>query len=385
MRKMEDQLRQAQKMESVGRLAGGIAHDFNNMLSVILGNTDIMLEDLDPDSPVIPNLIQIQNAAARSTNLTRQLLAFARKQTISPIVLDLNETIEGMLKMLGRLIGEGIELCWLPQKNLWKVKMDPSQVDQLLANLCVNARDAVTTIGKVTIETDNLKFDEDYCREHEGSRPGEYIMIAVSDNGSGMDKATLEKIFEPFFTSKGMGDGTGLGLATVYGIVKQNKGFINVYSEPEMGTTFRIYLPRDATRTIQSAAPDLKEPNLGGNEVILLVEDDKSILSITAETLERLGYRVLSTTSPSEAIRIGESHTDEINLIVTDVVMPEMNGKDLATKLESIHPNIKCLYMSGYTANVIAHHGVLDKGVNFINKPFSKQDLALKIRAVLDG
>jgi CheY-like chemotaxis protein len=328
---------------------------------------------------------EIHKAATRSADLTRQLLAFARKQTIDPKMIDLNDTIEGMLKMLGRLIGENIELSWQPEANLWPIKMDPSQVDQMLANLCVNARDAIPGIGKVTIETGNATFDEIYCQSHDGFTPGDYTMIAISDNGSGMDEETLENIFEPFFTSKSMGEGTGLGLSTVYGIVKQNNGFINVNSEPGLGTTFRIYLPRQKAKRVPAQHPKLTEKDLRGDEAILLVEDEKSILTITAESLERLGYRVFSTSSPAEAIRIGKSCPDEIDLLITDVIMPEMNGQDLASRLALFHPSLKCLFMSGYTANVIAHHGVLDEGIHFINKPFSKQDLAIKVRAALVG
>ncbi len=248
---LESQLRQAQKMESVGRLAGGVAHDFNNMLGVIIGHTELALEQMDPAQPLFTSMQEIRKAALRSADLTRQLLAFARKQTVAPKVLDLNETVEGMLKMLRRLIGEDIDLVWLPDSDLWPVKMDPSQIDQILANLCVNARDAIEGVGKITIETHKVTFDEAYCADHSGFIPGDFVMLAVSDDGQGMDKETLDKIFEPFFTTKGIGKGTGLGLATVYGIVKQNNGFINVYSEPGQGTTFKIYLPRHAAETEQ--------------------------------------------------------------------------------------------------------------------------------------
>ncbi len=278
LKKMEEQLRQAQKMESVGRLAGGVAHDFNNMLSIILGNTEMILEDLDKTNPVIKNLHEIYKAAERSTNLTRQLLAFARKQTISPKELDLNEAIEGMLKMLRRLIGENIDLVWLPKNNLWMIKFDPSQADQILANLCVNARDSIKDVGKVTIETDNVSFDSDYCCKHDGFKPGDYVMTAVSDNGCGMSKEILGNLFEPFFTTKGVGEGTGLGLATVYGIVKQNNGFINVYSEPDKGTTFRIYFPKHAENNLPKQNSDAKKVDARGHETILLVEDEEAIL-----------------------------------------------------------------------------------------------------------
>lgn len=382
--KLQLQLNQAQKMESVGRLAGGVAHDFNNMLSIILGNAEIIMEDMDPSNPIITNLEEIYKAAERSTNLTRQLLAFARKQTIAPKILNLNHILEDMLKMLMRLIGENIDLTWNPAPNLWPVKIDPSQIDQILANLCVNARDAIKSVGKVTIETDNISFDEAYCKEHEGFNPGDYVMMAVSDNGSGMDKEILDNLFEPFFTTKVIGQGTGLGLATVYGIVKQNNGFINVYSEPGEGTTFKIYLPVHS-KTAVSNQKDFKKASLKGNETILLVEDEKAILRMTKMMLERLGYTVLTASAPNEAISImAVSNINEIHLLMTDVVMPEMNGRDLSKKLLTMYPGLKCLFMSGYTANVIAHHGVLDTGVQFISKPFSMQDLAAKVRDVLD-
>ena len=382
--RLESQLQQAQKMESVGRLAGGVAHDFNNMLSVILGHVYLAQELIEDTNPLHNSLVEICKAAQRSAELTKQLLAFARKQTIAPKVLDLNETVTGMLKMLQRLIGENIHLLWQPDQSLWQVKMDTSQVDQILANLCVNARDSVSDIGKITIETGNKVIDEDYCAQHAGFIVGEFVRITVSDNGCGMSKETVAQIFEPFFTTKGVGVGTGLGLATVYGIVKQNNGFINVYSELGLGTTFTIYLPRH----IDSAEKLVKETAIKsvkrGQETILLVEDEPAILSITATILERQGYTVLAAITPSEAIKLAQEHATEIHMLMTDVVMPEMNGRDLSKKLLTLYPHLKCLYMSGYTANVIAHHGVLDEGVHFINKPFSFPDLAAKIRDVLD-
>lgn len=376
--RLKAELQQAQKMEAVGRLAGGVAHDFNNMLSIILGNTDLILDDLDASNPVIDNLHEIHKAAERSADLTRQLLAFARKQTIAPKVLNLNTAIDGMLKMLERLIGEDIDLVWRPLDALWKIKIDPSQIDQVLANFCVNSRDAIKSVGKVTIETGNVSFDTAYCREHDGFKPGDYVMMAFSDDGAGMDKDTLVNIFEPFFTTKETGQGTGLGLATIYGIVKQNQGFINVYSEPGQGTTFKVYFPTHQASYIESKAVESEIKK--GNENILLVEDEISILNMTSTMLVRLGYKVLSAPTPGEAVQIAEKlDPDDLHLLITDVVMPEMNGRDLAKKICLLHPGIKCLFMSGYTANVIAHHGVLDEGIDFINKPFSKHDLALKI------
>ena len=383
--KMQAQLNQALKMESVGRLAGGVAHDFNNMLGIILGHTEMAMDQVDPVQPLYDDLSEIRKAAERSADLTRQLLAFARKQTVAPMVLDLNETVESMLKMLRRLIGEDIDLAWLPGPGMWPVKVDPTQIDQILANLCLNARDAIAGLGKVTIETENVVFDEAYCAENADVVPGEYVLIAVSDDGLGMDKSILDKLFEPFFTTKEMGKGTGLGLATVYGIVKQNNGFVKVYSEPGHGTTFRIYLPRHRGKSGQLQKEFAAEPAATGHETILLVEDEPAILRMTTKMLERLGYTVLAANTPGAAIRLAEAHPAVIHLLMTDVVMPEMNGRDLAKNLLSLYPHLKRLFMSGYTADVIAHHGVLDEGVHFIQKPFTMKALADMLRSVLDN
>ena len=382
--KLHAQLQQAQKMESVGRLAGGVAHDFNNMLGVILGHTEMAMDQMDSSHLFFLNLQEIQNAARRSADLTHQLLAFARKQTVSPKVLDLNKMVDGMLNMLLRLIGEDIDLVWLPGKKLWPVNIDPSQIDQIMANLCVNARDAIAGVGKLTIETGICTFDDAYCDVHQGFIPGEYVFLAVSDNGSGMDAETQAKIFEPFFTTKGVDKGTGLGLSTVYGIVKQNNGFINVYSEPGQGTTFKIYLPRHTGSADQTHPKNPQAPISHGNKTILLVEDEPAILNLTTIMLQRLGYTVLAASTPGEAIRLAREHMGKIDLLMTDVVMPEMNGRDLARNLLSLNPSLKRLFMSGYTANVIAHHGVLDEGVHFIQKPFSKKDLADSVKKVLE-
>ena len=382
--KLQAQLNQAQKMESVGRLAGGVAHDFNNMLQAILGNTALALLDLPPDSPARESLDEVQKCAQRSADLTRQLLAFARKQTIAPKVLDLNDTVTRMLKMLRRLIGEDVDLAWLPGANLGAVNMDPSQVDQILANLCVNARDAIGGgPGRVTIETANAAFDETYAATHPEARSGEYVRLAVSDNGCGMSPEVKAHLFEPFYTTKEVGQGTGLGLATVYGIVKQNNGFLSVYSEPGRGTTFQVHLPRHAAPAACPAPEAATQPLCQGHETILLVEDEPAILSLSQRILERLGYRVLVARTPGEALRLACEHDGEIHLLLTDVVMPEMNGRDLARNLLRQFPNLKRLFMSGYTANVIAHHGVLDPGVDFIQKPFSVQALADKVRETL--
>ncbi len=381
----EARLHQAQKMEAIGRLAGGVAHDFNNMLSIILGNAEMILEDIEGTGPFIDEIQEIHKAARRSTDLTRQLLAFARKQTIAPKVLLLNKILDGMTKMLERLIGENIEFAWFSGPDIWPVKIDPSQVDQILANLCINARDSIKDVGKITIEIDNVRIDEEYCRNNRDFKPGDFVVLIVSDNGCGMDKETINNLFEPFFTTKQLGRGTGLGLATVYGIVKQNNGFINVYSEPDKGTTFNIYLPRHMESSGRKKKKiDRKEPSTG-DETILLVEDEKPILKMTSMMLERLGYSVMAASTPGEAIIIGQANSDKIHLLITDVVMPEMNGRNLAEKLLRLNPNIKCLFMSGYTANVIADRGVLDDKVHFIHKPFSKKDLAIKVREVLDN
>lgn len=383
--KLEAQLFQAQKMESVGRLAGGVAHDFNNMLGVILGHTELALKEIDSTQSAYHDLQEILKAAHRSAGLVRQLLAFARKQTIRPRVLSINETVESMLKMVRRLIGEDIELQWKPGANIWPVEVDPIQIDQVLANLCVNARDAIAGVGKVVIETGNATLDDAYCSEHAGASPGDYVLLGLSDSGCGMDEATIGKIFEPFFTTKEVGRGTGLGLATVYGIVKQNNGFIDVCSEPGRGATFRIYLPRAdmASAEKQPAGPQKK--NLEGNETVLLVEDEESILALGKAILERCGYNVLATKNPVEALRMVQNHRGPVHLLITDVVMPAINGKDLNEKLKALKPGLKCIFMSGYTADVIAHHGVLDKGIDFLQKPFSVEALAEKVRKALDG
>ncbi len=384
-RQMEAQFRQAQKMESVGRLAGGVAHDFNNMLGVILGYTAIALEQTAKSQPLYTNLKEIQKAAERSAGLTRQLLAFARKQDIKPEVLDLNEALSGMLNMLRRLIGENIHLVWMPGLDLHPVKIDPSQIDQILANLCLNARDAIKGPGKVTLETGNVTIDANYCSRHAEAVPGEYVFLAVSDDGRGMDKETLAHIFEPFFTTKEVGGGIGLGLATVYGIVKQNHGFIYTYSEPGIGTTFRIYLPQVAAEAVQSAGPGaLEEVPAAKGETVLLVEDEPSLMGVYKLFLDDLGYNVLLAGTPKEALELSSRHPGDIHLLLTDVVMPGMNGRKLADLIRATKPDIKVLFMSGYTADVIADRGLLEQNTAFIAKPFTRDDLARKVRAVLE-
>jgi C4-dicarboxylate-specific signal transduction histidine kinase/CheY-like chemotaxis protein len=382
---LEVQFRQMQKMDAVGQLAGGVAHDFNNMLGVIIGHTELALNQAAPTEPVVADLQEIRKAAERSADLTRQLLAFARKQTVSPKVLDLNTTIEGMLKMLRRLIGEQIELVWRPSAKVCPVKMDPSQIDQILANLCLNARDAIAAVGKIVIETGVVTFDEADCAHQPGSTPGRYALLSMNDTGCGMDQQTLDKVFEPFFTTKQLGKGTGLGLATVYGIVKQNNGLINVYSEPGFGTTFKIYLPGCASEAAEGFKDNPSPPAARGHETLLVVEDEPALLAMGRLMLERLGYQVLTAASPGEAIRTAREHAGRIHLLITDVIMPEMNGRDLAKHLSDLFPELICLYMSGYSGDAIAHHGVLDEGVHFIQKPFSMQTLAARVREALES
>ena len=381
----EERLQQVARLESVGRLAGGVAHDFNNMLMGIMGYADMCRGGLPAEHEVRPWVDEITRAAERSADLTRQLLGFARKQTIAPRELDLNLAVEGIIKMLRRLIGEDIDLLWQPGSLCWRVCMDPGQIDQILANLCVNARDAIGGAGKVTIETEIATVDGDYCSSHSEAREGEYVVLIVSDDGCGMNRDTLEHVFEPFFTTKEDGTGTGLGLATVYGIVKQNQGFINVYSEPGSGSSFRIYLPRSEGATESEEAASGISALRGGTETILLTEDEKSIREILELFLKDLGYRVLSAESPEAALGVVDEHGADIDLLITDVVMPGMSGRELAEALQPEYPSMRVLYMSGYTANVIAHHGILEKGVQFLSKPISRDALARKVREILDG
>ena len=381
---LQERLQQAQKMESIGRLAGGVAHDFNNMLGVILGHAEIALARTEPALPLHDHLEAIRAAARRSVDLTRQLLTFARKQTIAPRTLDLNEAVARMSSMLERLIGEDIQLDWKPGAGLWPVHMDPSQVDQILANLCVNARDAIASVGKVTIETGNTTFAPRDCDAVPGSKPGDYVRLAVTDDGCGMDAEVLAHVFEPFFTTKAVGSGTGLGLATVYGIVEQGHGFIDVRSRPGAGTTFTIHLPRRGSEGEATPRSVVASTPSRGHETILLVEDELAVLALTKTMLEAMGYVVLAAGTPGEAARIAREHVGDIALLMTDVVMPEMNGRVLAERLRPLRPTMKCVYMSGYTAEVIGHHGVLDADVRFLEKPFSDADLAAKVREALD-
>lgn len=383
--KLYTQLLQSQKMESIGRLAGGVAHDFNNMLQAIIGFSDMAIMKMPDKNEIHGYLTEIQKAAKRSADLTRQLLAFARKQTVMPKVLDLNGIIASTLKMLGRMIGEEINLVLKPGGSLWKIFMDPSQMDQVLANLTVNARDAINGKGTITISTANIELDPIYCMQHAGSIPGHYVLLRVSDDGSGMDSSILGKIFEPFFTTKDVGEGSGLGLATVYGIVKQNSGFIDVESSPGHGTTFSVYIPRFEEDNSEAEGTDKQGSVIHGTETILFVEDEPVLLNLGKAVLKHHGYTVITSESPLEALDIAEGHPGEIHLLITDVVMPEMNGKEFATEFLKIKPGAKCLFMSGYATDLITNRGALTEGSHFIQKPFSITDLAAKVREVMES
>jgi CheY-like chemotaxis protein len=372
-------------MEAIGRLAGGVAHDFNNMLSVILGYSELALRKLQPIDPIYKELKAVQEAANRSADLTRQLLAFSRKQTISPRVVDLNEQTRAMERLLTRIIGEDINLTLNLSPGLWPVYMDPAQLDQIVANLAVNSRDAMPEGGKLMVETANTIVDADFCKSHGGLTPGDFVMLAVTDTGCGVDRETLDHVFEPFFTTKPEGKGTGLGLATVYGIAKQNNGFVYIYSELGRGTTVKVYLPRYVGHEAAVPAPPKEGSPAGGWETILLVEDESQIRQLAKTILETLGYRVLEASSPGEAIVLCEKHPRSIHLLLTDMVMPNMNGKELEGKIRAMMPRVRTLFMSGYTGDVIAQHGVFDETVHFLPKPFSVRSLAEKVRQVLDG
>jgi signal transduction histidine kinase/ActR/RegA family two-component response regulator len=384
LRRSEEQLRQAQKMEAVGKLAGGIAHDFNNLVTVINGHTALSMRRLGEDNPLYRKLEVIKEAGDRAASLTRQLLAFSRKQILQPKVLDLNHVIFETNKILQRLIGEDIDLLIGLMPDLGKVKADPGQIEQVLMNISVNARDAMPKGGKLTIETANVDIDEGYASRHLSISPGRYIMLAVSDTGCGMDAQTQARIFEPFFTTKEVGKGTGLGLSTVYGIVKQSGGSIWVYSEVGRGTTFKIYLPcvdSPAEEFKLSTAETKAQP---GNETVLLVEDEEMVREMTREILQESGYLVIEAKHGHEALLVAEQHPGPIHLMLSDVVMPQMSGRELAEQLSPIRREMKVLYMSGYTDDAIVHHGVLDEGMAFIEKPFTPNALARKLREVLN-
>jgi len=381
-KKLQEKLLQAEKLESIGRLAGGVAHDFNNMLGAILGYSELALGEVKAGTKLHQHLVQIHKASERSIDLTRQLLGFARKQTFSPKPLRLNDTIKGMLKILTRLIGEEIELIWVPGPDNWEVRADPGQIDQIMANLLINGRDAINGIGKIIISTECVGLQKADCRKRPNARPGQYVCVSVKDSGAGIDVETLPHVFEPFYTTKPVGQGTGLGLATVYGIVMQNKGFIEVESAPGAGTTFLVYFPRFLGHDRDDRATSEKDVSFDGKEVIMVVEDDPLILEITCNLLTKLGYECLPANKPSEALYIAETHAGPIDLLLTDVVMPEMNGRDLSKRFLSLHPGSKCLFMSGYDSDVVAHRGILDREINFIQKPFSINQLGNKLRAI---
>jgi len=386
-RALEQQLRHSQKMEAVGWLAGGIAHDFNNLLMVILGYSEFLLERVGPEPSLRAPAQEISNAAQRASSLTRQLLAFSRKQMLAPKILDLNGVVTENLKMLNRMIGEDIDLVMVPGADLGAVRADAGQIEQVIMNLAVNARDAMPAGGKLTLETSNVSLDEDYARFHAPLKPGNYVMLAISDTGAGMDAETQSHIFEPFFTTKGT-KGTGLGLSTVYGIVKQSGGYIWVYSEQEKGTTFKIYLPRIADKAespVQVVAPKEVPAAEPGTETILLVEDEANLRYLAGQFLEKQGYRVVEAADGAAAMQIAVAHEGVIHLLLTDVIMPGMNGRELAQRISEIRPNVKVLYMSGYTENVIGHNGMLDAGVRLLQKPFNLRDLKAKVREVLDS
>lgn len=381
---LQRQLNQTQKLESVGQLAGGVAHDYNNMLGVILGHVELAILKAGPDSALKKHHEEIQKAAKRSADLTQQLLAFARKQTISPVVLELNSAIEDTVEMLRWLIGEHIELIWKPAAARLPVKIDPNQLDQLLVNLCVNGRDAISGTGRIVIETGEVKNSEG--REKGQDSLEDHILLSVTDSGVGMDKETIAKIFEPFFTTKKLGHGTGLGLATVYGVVKQNAGVVTVKSNPGEGSSFNVYLPR-VNEAIQAPAslPELEnEPaTFAGTGTILVVEDERGVLEVNCALLEDLGFQVLAAGRPSEALHHARSHEGDIDLLLTDVILPEMNGKELADEIGKIRPGTTCLFVSGYSADVISSHGVLAEGIHFMQKPFTSEQLAKKVQEAL--
>jgi hypothetical protein len=383
-RKLEDQLRQAQKMEAVGMLAGGVAHDFNNLLTIITGYSQLILNSLGPSDSNRHSVEQIMKAGERAAALTKQLLAFSRRQVLQPRVLDLNKLVSGLAAMLQRLIGEDIDLRMTLPQDLGRVSADPGQIEQVLMNLVVNARDAMPKGGVLTVETANVTLDEKYVGRHIAVRPGAYILLAVSDNGAGMDQATQARLFEPFFTTKGSGKGTGLGLSTVFGIVKQSGGSVEVYSEPGRGTSVKVYLPR-IDQPVAIDAEAARKTNVRGSETILLVEDDEMVRNLVRETLHREGYKILDAPGPLEAKRIAEQFKSPIQLMITDVVMPKVSGRELAEQLSRRRPDMKVLYMSGYTDNAILNSGLLHKEVAFLQKPFTPGALTDKVREVLEG
>ncbi len=383
--RLEAQLLQAAKMESVGRLAGGVAHDFNNMLVAILGHAELALLRMDRADPVRSDLAAIRLAAQRSADLTRQLLAFARRQVVSPTSLDLNERVTGLLGMLPRMLGEAIGVSWKPEADIWPIRIDPSQVDQIVTNLCVNARDAIADVGLIVIESANVVVDARFCAENVEALPGEYVRLTVRDDGAGMDRDVLAHIFEPFFTTKEMGGGTGLGLATVYGAVRQNHGFVAASSAPGEGTRIDVYLPRQCGPVEARGSEGAESARRSGCETILLVEDEPAVLKLATRVLESQGYTVLAANGPVEALRLAGEHAAKLDLLMTDVIMPAMNGRELAKSVLALAPRVRCLFMSGYTADILTPHGVQEEGMHFLQKPFSVDQLAARVREALDS
>jgi nitrogen-specific signal transduction histidine kinase/CheY-like chemotaxis protein len=379
---LEQQVRQSQKMEAIGRLAGGVAHDFNNLLSVILSYADMLATELEGQPP-LGDVKEIQRAAARAAELTQRLLSFSRQQVLAPRVLDLNHVLADMGRMLRRILGEDVRVVSVPGSQLGRVHLDPVSVEQIIMNLAVNARDAMPRGGKLTLETANVTLGDDYANEHFGVRPGHYVMLAMTDTGVGMDRATLDRIFEPFFTTKERGKGTGLGLATVFGIVRQSGGYVWPYSEPGKGTTFKLYFPR-VEEEVEARRP-ARAAVAAGTETILLVEDEEQIRVVARRILARHGYQVLEARNGAEALSLWQQHHAAISLLLTDVVMPEMSGPALARQLTASRPSLKVLYMSGYTDDAVVRHGVLEGEVAFLQKPFTPSTLGAKVREVLDG
>jgi two-component system, cell cycle sensor histidine kinase and response regulator CckA len=382
--KLEERLQEAQRMESIGRLAGGVAHDFNNLLTVINGYADMSLLDADPQDPVYVTLTEIRRAGQRAAELTNQLLALSRRQLLQPRSFSLNTLIEDGAKTLQRLLGEDIEVVWIGDPELGQVKADPGQMNQVILNLAINARDAMPRGGTLTLETRNTSLDESYANMHLSLEPGAYVMLGISDTGHGMDAETLSRVFEPFFTTKEVGRGTGLGLATVYGIIKQSGGSIWVYSEPGHGTTFKIYLPRVDEPVSQSEDKPVEHGGLRGSEAVLVVEDDESVRKLTCTALRKYGYEIIEAANAGEALLACEKRDRTLRLMITDVVMPQMSGRELADRLRQLRPEMKVLYMSGYTDDAIVRHGLLDPAVFFLQKPFTPSALAQKVRQVLD-
>lgn len=382
-RQFDEQLRQAQKMEAVGMLAGGVAHDFNNLLTIISGYSHLILNNLSPGDPNHYAAAQILKAGERAAALTKQLLAFSRRQVLQPQVLDLNNLVTGLSSMLQRLIGEDIDLRLALDPSLGRVNADPGQIEQVLMNLVVNARDAMPKGGSLTIETSNVELDRSYTGRHLSAKLGPHVLLAVSDSGHGMDETTRARLFEPFFTTKSAGKGTGLGLSTVFGIIQQSGGSLEVYSEPDRGTSVKVYLPR-IDQPVAVEAEELKRKAVRGTETILVVEDDEMVRKLVRETLEREGYRTMDAADPVEARRIADDHRGEIQLLITDVVMPKVSGRDLAAQITARQPSVKVLYMSGYTDNAVVNSGILEKEAAFLQKPFTPEALARKVREVLE-